>query len=189
METHLDRTLSSERTQIDFMKAIFKNYKHIEFIAKEVHSRSDLMKFLDFARKDKQVATVHIVGHGKVSRNKCSLYLTMNEEIDLRKESNQKLFKNLNNRILFFSCCQIGSEVEIMQKILNYSKASAIFSYSDDIFDDQSFIIESLFYHLLIHGEPIKATYEKLKFTMDYLRIDDSEESLEHPLLVADFPD
>ena len=55
----------------------------------------------------------------------------MDKEIDLRKYENQKIYKNLKGRILFFSCCQIGSEIQVMRKILKYSKAEAIFSYAD----------------------------------------------------------
>lgn len=153
LETNLDEKLSSGRTQIDFMKSFFKNFKHVDFVAQQVHSKSDLLKFLDYARTEK-VDAVHIVGHGDISKNKCSLVLTMNEEIDLTKDENQKLFKNLNDCILFFSCCQIGADVDTMQKILKMSKAHAIFSYSDIVEDDQAFLIESLFYHLAIGKKP-----------------------------------
>jgi hypothetical protein len=195
LETQLDQKLGSLRTQIDFMKSFFKNYSGtIDFITKEVHSRSDLVKFLNHARRDKSVIAIHIVGHGKASKNKCLLVLTMNEEIDLKEGENQKIFTNLNDCILFFSCCQIGSDVQVMRRILKHSKAEAIFSYSDDVTDDQAFLIESLFYHLLIGNVPkqnremsIFTIYEKLKFVIDYLLIDHHKEPLSDPLLVADF--
>lgn len=196
LETQLDSQLSSQRTQIGFMKSFLENYDLIEFIPKEVHSKSDLIKFLDYARKDKNIIAIHFSGHGEISKNKCSLVLTMDEKIDLTKSENQKIFRNLNNRVLFFSCCQIGNDIDVMNKILEISKAEAIFSYSDNIFDDQAFLIESLFYHLLIgyngykDGELSAITiYEKLKFALDYLLIDSREdnEPLRNPLLVADF--
>jgi len=194
LETDLDEKLSSPRTQIGFMKSFFGTYDHIEFIPKEVHSRSDLSKFLDYAREDKRIRAIHIVGHGEISKNKCSLVLTMDERIDLTKDENQKIFKNLDGRVLFFSCCQIGSDVDIMQNLLKKSKAEAIFSYSDDVQDDQAFLIESIFYHLFLGFRPpqyekmsLYTIYEKLKFALDYLLIDDQEEPLKNPLLVADF--
>lgn len=194
LETQLDQKLSSPRSQIEFMKSFFRNYNHIEFIPKEVHSLSDLSKFLDYARKEKSVYAIHIVGHGEISKNECSLVLTMDERIDLADDENQKIFKNLTDRVLFFSCCQIGRDIDVMQKILKISKARAIFSYSNYLEDDQAFLIESLFYHLLIGPVPsyikkmsINTVYEKLKFALDYLLIDDGEEPLKDPLLVADF--
>lgn len=179
------------------MKSFFENYKDdIDFVPLQVHSKSDLLKFLDVARTEK-FSAVHIVGHGKISKTKCSLGLTMNEKIDLTKEENQKLFKNLGGRIIFFSCCQIGADVNVMQKILKMSDARAIFSYSGDVEDHQAFLIESLFYHLTIGNFTIPenrkwsmhSVYEKLKFALDYLYIDDREEPLRNPLLVADFHD
>lgn len=193
LETQLDQKLSSQRTQIEFMKSFFRNYTHIEFISKEVHSLSDLSKFLDYARKE-NVYAIHIVGHGEISKNECSLVLTMDERINLAEDKNQKIFKNLTDCVLFFSCCQIGSDQDAMQKILKISKAQAIFSYANVIEDDQAFLIESLFYHLLIGPKPtyiknwsIYTVYEKLKFALDYLLIDGGEEPLSNPLLVADF--
>lgn len=195
LETQLDSKLSSQRNSIAFMTSFFKIYNFIEFIPKEVHSKSDLIKFLDYARKDKNYIAIHISAHGKSSRNNCSLIFTNNEEIDLTNTQNQKIFQNLKDRVLFFSCCQIGNNKEVMNKILVQSKVDAIFSYSNDIEDDQAFLIEPLFYHLLIGYNGFKdkelsnvTIYEKLKFLVDYLWIDsNNKEPLKNPLLVANF--
>lgn len=195
LETKLDKRPSCERSSIGFMESFFKKYDFIDFKPEMIHSRVDLSKFLDEARKYDNSIVVHISAHGKGSKNKCSLILTNGEEIDLTKMENQKIFKNLNCRVLFFSCCQIGRNVDVMNKILKISKAEAIFAYSDDIDDDQTFLIEPLFYHLLIGYNgyddeklPMKTRYDILKKALDDLLIDTRDKDhLLNPLLIAYF--
>jgi hypothetical protein len=194
LETKLDPKPSSNRNSIDFMKSFFKTQDDIDFESETIHSKVDLLKFLVDAKKYKNLIATHISAHGKGSKNICSLIFTKNEEIDLTKSENQKIFQDLNSRILFFSCCQIGRNADVMNKILKLSKAEAIFSYSDDVNDDQTFLIESIFYHLFIgyngynyNQLPIHIIYEKLKNALDFLLIDsrrDKKDILLNPLLV-----
>ncbi len=197
LETQLDQELSSPRNSIVFMESFFKSYDFIEFISKQVHSKEDLIKFLDYARRDKKIIAIHISAHGKSSRNNCSLFFTNNEKIDLTNTENQKIFQNLKNRVLFFSCCQVGRNADIMNKILKISKTEAIFAYSENIDDDQAFLIDPLFYHLLIgyngykeNELSLKIIYEILKKALDDLLIDTRENKEDHllnPLLLAYF--
>ncbi len=196
LETKLDKRPSRERSSIEFMESFFKKYdEDIDFKSEMIHSWVDLSKFLNEAKKYDNSTVVHISAHGKGSKNKCSLILTNGEEIDLTKMENQKIFKNLNCRVLFFSCCQIGRNVDVMNKILKISKAEAIFAYSDDIHDDQTFLIEPLFYHLLIgyngyddNKLPIKTQYDILKKALVDLLIDiRDKDPLLNPLLKAYF--
>lgn len=194
LETKLDPKPGSNRNSIDFMKSFFKTQDDIEFESETIHSKVDLIKFLVGAKKYKNLIATHISAHGIGSKNKCSLIFTNNEEIDLTKTENQKIFQDLDSRILFFSCCHIGKNADVMTKILKLSKADAIFSYSDIVHDDQTFLIESMFYHLLIgyngydyNQLPVYIIYEKLKYALDFLLIDTREKKdiLLNPLLIS----
>jgi hypothetical protein len=81
-----------------------------------------------------------------------------------------------------------------MDRILDVSGALAVFSYTRDVDDYQAFITESLFYHLafgFVGGERsnlrLEEVYEKLKFSLDYLRIDRSSRPLANPLVAGVF--
>jgi hypothetical protein len=194
LETRLDEKPNSPRGQIEFMKSFFKVYDHVELIPREVHTRSDLESALDYGRDDGDVIAIHIVGHGEAYGDQCDLILDMKEKVDLTQASNRGLFRDLDESILFFSCCQIGNNAGVMREILDTSKAQAVFSYTDDLNDEQAFLVESLFYHLFLGHVPepyekmsLYTIYEKLKFAMDYLLVDRHPEPLAHPLLVADF--
>src|SRR3954467_9798121 len=60
LETNLDDELDSVRSEIRFLRELLGNFDGIELIAKEVHSRADLEKFLDIART-RRFGTIHIV--------------------------------------------------------------------------------------------------------------------------------
>jgi hypothetical protein len=189
LETNLDERLSSDRSQIRLMKELFSHYENAELITKEIHSKSDLIKFIDFARKDKTVKIIHISSHGNSYKNKCNLTLTNHEKIDLTKPEIQKIFKGLDDVIIYFSCCHIGKNDNIRKQLLEISKAAAIFAYTNSIEDEQCFIIEPLFYHLLLRTNKrtsLSAIYEKLRFIIDYFQIDESKDPLGCPLLMAE---
>ena len=193
LETQMHEKLSEPNVQIDFMKAFLKNYTKVELIAHEVHSRSSLKKFMDIARKDSRVKIIHFSAHGNICGSKCNMILTGDENVDLSKSENISLFRDLKNMVIFFSCCQIGDDKEIMKKILKRSKAKAIFSYSDDVYNEQAFVIESLFYHL-VYGRKkgsrstnvnFNSIYKRLLFAIDYLGIDyEGDEPLGDPIFV-----
>jgi CHAT domain len=194
LETHLDQKLTSRRSQLSFLQAFFQNFPDLDLIAKEVHSRADLKKFLDEARRNKRVKIVHLISHGETTRSRSSIVLTRNESIDLRRKENQGLFRELNAEVLFLSCCQLGRDGELMNKLAKVSGVDAIFSYTDDVEDYQAFLVESLFYHLaygFIRGRrsnlDFKEVYERLKFALEILAIDKLKDSLGEPLLALDF--
>jgi hypothetical protein len=67
---------------------------------------------------------------------------------------------------------------------------------ADDINDYQAFVTESLFYHLAygyFHGRESKMSfpevYERLRFSLYFLGIDNRRDSPTAPLLAADFPE
>lgn len=192
LETQLDKRIDSKRSQIGFMKQLIPILadERVEIITKEVHSKADLEKFLGYARRDPDIQYIHFGGHGQSRRGTCSIYLTGNEEINLNYKRNLGIFKNLREKIIFFSCCQIGSNSEAIKNLLKVSKSWAILGYSRDVHDHQTIIIESLFYHYCFASAArlcFKTIYEKIKFAIDYLNIDENEEPLFDPLFVGYF--
>ena len=192
LETQLDREMTSQRAQILFMREFFRNYPSVDFSAERVHSRADLAKFLDRARRNRAVQFVHIVAHGRSSRTRSQLVLTGNERVDLRVGRNQRLFRGLVDKILFFSCCEIGADNDLMRKLLKVSGARAIFSYVDEIEDEQAFVIEPLFYHLAHRAAserssaPLEEMYQRLRFALHFLGIDKDRQAMTRSLLAAD---
>src|SRR5688572_9248189 len=79
LETDLDEELSSQRTQIPFIRSFVDHFPTVELIAKQVHTRADLVKFLDVARTDPQVKMLHIIAHGSVGESASSIVLTGGE--------------------------------------------------------------------------------------------------------------
>jgi hypothetical protein len=65
----------------------------------------------------------------------------------------------------------------------------AVFGYTDVITDYQAFLVEALYYHLT-DGTKARIAFDEiaeiLRFTVDYLRIDDDPDALTAPLLVAE---
>src|SRR6266568_4325927 len=56
LETQLPaRPSSSSRRQIVFMQELLRPFSNLELIGERVHSRSDLKKFLDLARRDPRI--------------------------------------------------------------------------------------------------------------------------------------
>ncbi len=76
LETQLDEAFTSQRSEIRFVRELLQTFGSIELIAKEVHSRGDLEKFLTVAREDSDIQAVHIVAHGERARHECALVLT-----------------------------------------------------------------------------------------------------------------
>jgi hypothetical protein len=194
LETQMDAALDSDRSQIRFMREFLRNFGGVDLIAKEVHSRADLVKFLGHARQDPNVRAVHIVSHGEANKHESGIVLTEDEVVDLDDRDNRNLFAGLACEVLFLSCCQLGRNRDLMRRVLDATGAVGLFSYTRDVDDYQAFITESLFYHLAfgyVRGRRsdllLREVYEKLKFALDYLGIDRSERSLADPLISAEF--
>jgi hypothetical protein len=193
LETDLDHDLSSERSQIPFLREFMRHFPDVELIAKEVHARDALEKFLDVARTDPKIKMLHIVAHGTAGDGATSLVLTGHEEIDLRARENLRLFRSLHTESIMLSSCLLGTDRALMRKLVKVSGASAVFSYARELDDWQAFLIETLLYHLAFGTQPgrrhlvWREIYERLKFSIASLRIDPSADALADPLLVADF--
>jgi hypothetical protein len=194
LETQLDASLASERSEIRFIREFLSNFGPVELVAKEVHSRADLEKFLNHARAEHRIQAVQIVSHGGGKTHPSSIVLTEDEIVDLRRKEGWRLFEDLAVEIIFLSCCRLGQDRALMQRVLDISGALAVFSYTRDVDDYQAFITESLFYHLaygFVRGGRsnllLEEVFEKLKFSLDYLGIDRDRRPLANPLVAAVF--
>jgi hypothetical protein len=194
LETQLDEAFDSHRSQAAFMREFFRNLPELEFVSKEVHSRADLEKFLDYAREDGSVKALHLIAHGTDLAQHSSIVLTRAEEIDLADRKNVRLFRDLGCEVLLFSCCSLGRNPELLGSLLDSSQADVVFSYSADVRDNQAFVIEPLLYQLAYgtyRGTRSKLgwfeIYERLLFVSEVLGLDENRSALSDPLLVASF--
>lgn len=194
LETQLDSSLASLRSQVRFMREFFQVLPDVELICKEIHSVVDLRKFLTLARRDRRIRIIHIIAHGEAPEGDSKLVLTNDEILDLTDRNNIRIFKDLNVDVLFLSACKIGVNSELMRRLARTAGVRAVFSYTDSVGDEQAFIAESLFYNLAFGkfqgrrstlGWP--EVYERLKIALEILGID--KYMLSNPLIVADFPE
>jgi|1186.fasta_scaffold01391_2 hypothetical protein len=191
LETNLDDELDSVRSEIRFLRELLGNFDGIELIAKEVHSRADLEKFLDIART-RRFGTIHIVSHGLAQAREWDIILTRDEPVNLRRRENMALFRDLKADALFLSCCWLGQDRKMLRDLLRKSGAKAVFGYTDVVTDYQAFLVEALYYHLA-YGTKARIRYDEmaeiLRFTVDYLHIDPDPDALTEPLLVVETTD
>ncbi len=153
-----------------------------------IHSRADLEKFLDIARR-RRFGTIHIVSHGLAQEREWDIILTRDEPVNLRRRENRALFRDLKTDVLFFSCCWLGRDRKFMRELLRTSGVQAVYAYSDTVTDYQAFLVEALYYHLA-YGTTSRVKHaeivEILRFTLDYLKIDTDPDAMSSPLLVAE---
>lgn len=195
LETQLPARLTfSTRRQIPFMEELLRPFTGLELIPERVHSRSDLKKFLNVARRNPRIRVVHIVSHGEYSPKRPVIVLTGDEKINLADREGRNLFRGLHGKVLLFSCCEIGGNDELMRALLKISRAKAIFSYTDTVTDRQALITEALFYHLAHRHfsgrestQALRNVHEQLRIVLHFVGIDKNRDSLTYPLFAADF--
>ncbi len=170
------------------MREFLANFEAIDLIAREIHSRADLEKFLDFARL-RRFGTVHIVAHGLEQAREWDIILTRDEPVNLSRRENLELFRDLKADSLFLSCCWLGQDRRHLRELRRVSGVEAVFAYTNAVSDYQAFLIEALYYHLE-YGTKAKVSFgeiaEILRFTLDYLQIDTDDDAMVFPLLVAE---
>jgi hypothetical protein len=195
LETDLDSDLASARSQIPYLREFMRLFPDVDLIAKQVHTREALVKFLDIARGDPAIKMLHLVAHGSTEDDFACLMLTGEEMVDLRDRTNLRLFRSLHTDAILLSSCRVGADAGLMRALVKVSGASAVFSYSRDVLDWQAFLIETLLYSMAFGTQPgrrpllWREIYERLKFSIATLRIDPRAESLGEPLLSAAFGD
>ena len=65
------------------MEELLRPFTGVELIPERVHSRSDLKKFLNVARRNPRIRVVHLVSHGEYSPKRPVIVLTGEEKINL----------------------------------------------------------------------------------------------------------
>lgn len=150
LESRLDRSLRSTRTYGEMMIQALHAYD-IEAVYEKVHTKDGLGRFIkEETRRSKSLRIIHIISHGKSSRDKknTELHLTF-ETVDLGK--NLDIFDGLKGKIVIFSSCEIGYDTALLTKLVKRSKARAIFAYNKEVEDWYTNIVEFLVYDRLFN--------------------------------------
>ncbi len=144
LETRLDAALQSQRHSGTFLREFLQTYG-VRALYERVHTKRDLERFLEHARRTPNIPFIHFVAHGSV-KERSSLLLTF-ESVDLHREAG--MFRALDGKMLIFSSCDIGADRPAMERILEFSRARAIIAYTKEIDDAYSYLAESLLYGLV----------------------------------------
>lgn len=148
LETRLDRNLRSNRTYGPMMQQLLYAFD-VEALYERVHTADSMRRFLRQEGKNPATRFVHVMSHGTVGPKPGSamLHLTF-DDLDLVKQAD--VFKDLQDKILLFSCCQIGRDREVLEIIKDVSGAAAVISYRVDVNDWYTNLAEALLYERLI---------------------------------------
>jgi len=148
LETRLDRSLRSNRTYGPMMQQILYAFD-VEALYERVHTVDSMRRFLRQEGKNPATRFIHVMSHGTVGPKPCSamLHLTF-DDLDLVKQAD--VFKDLQDKILLFSCCQIGQDRKVLEIIKDVSQAAAVISYRLDVNDWYTNLAEALLYERLI---------------------------------------
>lgn len=148
LESPEDWRAESLNSQREFMRLLGSTYdgeaSGCKVITREVHTREDFKYFLDKAIADPDIELIHFVGHGSATGVEFTV-----DELDFDRTADLNLFRNLRNKILLFSCCDLGGKQQVLDKIQKTSGAWAVFGYASKVHDYQAFLIDAMLYHLL----------------------------------------
>ena len=158
LETRLDRSLKSKRTYGPMLTQWLSAYG-VEALYERVHTVEALRQFL--RREGRNIATrfVHISGHGsdEPGIGTASLHLTF-ESLDLGKQAD--VFAGLDEKVIIFSCCEIGADRRVMETIKEASAAAGVIGYRVDVDDHYANLAEVMLFDRLINDpgmSPAKA--------------------------------
>lgn len=150
LESRLDRSLRSTRTYGEMMVQALHAY-NIEAIYEKIHTKQGLKRFIkEECRRRITLRIIHIISHGISSskKNNTKLELTF-ENIDLKNDHN--IFENLEGKIIIFSSCEVGRDIEVLKTLVKKSNARAIFAYNLEVEDWYTNIAEFLIYDRLFN--------------------------------------
>ncbi len=186
LESRLDRSLKSTRTYGEMMVQALQAY-NIEAVYEKIHTKQGLKRFIqEECRRRVTLRIIHIISHGLSSpgENNTKLELTF-ENIDLAGDSD--IFEGLEGKIIIFSSCEVGRDIELLKKLVKESKARAVFAYNVEVEDWYTNIAEFLIYDRLFNTtwSPRKIA-EKVALTLKTAGISpESAESAKKPVLVC----
>ena len=150
LETRLDRNLRSNRTYGPMMQQLLYAFD-VEALYERVHTVDSMRRFLRQEGKNPATRFIHVMSHGTVGpkRGTAALHLTFG---DLNLVEQADVFKDLPDKILLFSCCQIGQDRGVLERIKEVSKAAAVISYRVDVNDWYTNLAEALLYERLLNS-------------------------------------
>ncbi len=182
----LDGTLRNDgtlaRLEKDLLSILVNAYPKkewkIQVERKFVHSRRSLEETLGLLRdRRRRTIGLHFVGHGSIRGT--GTYLEVgNEEINLRDPDDLQLFEGIGVRWMLFSCCDIGSDSNTLRDLRKISKCDAVLAYQGIVYDYQAFVVDSMFYHLLLVDTPQHMTEAQMSWPLIRRRLGSAAKQL-----------
>ena len=150
-----------------------------------MHSIIDLKNFIKQEGRKVETRIIHIMCHGENAPKEKTAYLRLtHEKLDLNQHSN--IFEGLNGKVLIFSCCEIGNNLNIMQHLKDVSNAIAVIGYRKEVYDTFTNIAEILLYDRLIETINSPSNIVKqIQIVLKELKIEACEEKVIKPVLVC----
>ena len=148
LETRLDRGLRSERAYGPMMQRWLSAY-NVVALYERVHTVEGMRRFL--RREGKNIATrfIHIMGHGvdEAGHGTATLRLTF-DTLDLTKQAD--VFAGLDEKIIIFSCCELGGDLPALRAVKKASGAATVIAYRVGVEDWYTNLTEALIYDRLL---------------------------------------
>lgn len=186
LETRLDRSLRSDRTYGPMLQQWFSAFDVVALWEK-VHTVEDMRRFLQREGRNVRTRFIHINGHGTDEEGKgtAKIHLTF-ESLDLSKPDHLKVFEGLRGKVIVFSCCQIGADTLVLERIKETSKAAAVIAYRKNVDDWYTNVVEALLYERLIKSRmKPQMIVEKVAAALTNLGIKPSDVVARKPVLVC----
>ena len=176
LDTHLDRSLYSDRQAADFW------YRYCQaagwsYGCERIHSLADLRYFL--GRRSIREDVILLSGHG---HRRDGFRLTNGER--LRASTSLSLHPSNGDKLLLVSSCQIGADARLCRELLSKLRARALIGYTDAIRDDMCFIAEPYLLQLLAAGEDVARAVELVRDRMAALKTINRPGARRFPLAV-----
>ena len=120
-----------------------------------MRNRRSLKNSLTLAR-DANAEGVHLIGHGIEHQPTafCAGEDVEDNLIDLANTNDRNLFRGLFSGVkeswLLLSCCFLGGHPKELIKLREVSNCGAIFAYHGELEEYQAFLMDALFYQLVL---------------------------------------
>jgi hypothetical protein len=131
--------------------AFLRQAHGIKPLHERIHHLQDLTYFVRLQAADCRI--VHLSCHGE--RDDLNTRLVLSRDcVYLRKKgriiAEQLWLKDLAGKIVFLSCCEIGSDVEALSAIARRNRLDLLVAYSDTVYDGFAFLAEMMVYDRLL---------------------------------------
>jgi hypothetical protein len=148
LETQMDRKIESKRVYGPMLQQWLGAYG-VQAICERIHTLEDLRLFLKREGSNPATRYIHIMGHGSDERGvgNAIFYMTF-AKLDLLE--NLDIFEGLDGKVLILSCCLVGNDRTVMERIKKVSGAAAVIAYRTEVKDHYTNLCEALLYDRLI---------------------------------------